>query len=175
VCIAPLFVLVAAVAHAPAADPKTDSEKLADSLKAWEKAKEECGGEYSYRVRWSSAFGFGHTTTVTVKGNKVVGRTYEEYNRTAPPPPGGPKPKWVETDKDVSTHKEGAEARTLDELYAVAKKLCEAKVPDGHVRAIGFDKQGLLAYCYTRDTRIADDALMNGVPHIELTLKQQKK
>ena len=167
-----LFVVTAATAVA--ADPKSDADKLAESLKTWEKAKEECGGDYSYRVQKFSAFGFGSITTVTVKGNKVVERKYEEVGRAEPGKPAEPKEKWVETGKDVGTHKEGAEARTVDELYAVAKKLCEDKVPDGHVRGIGFDKRGVLAYCYTRDTRIADDAPLAGVPGLQLTLKAKK-
>ncbi len=172
--IAPIVVSLLLASVATAADPKADADKLADSLKTWEKAKEECGGDYSYQVRWSSAFGFGHTTTVTVKGNKVVERKYEEFGRAEGGKPAEAKEKWVESGKDLGTHKEGAAARTVDDLYAVAKKLCEDKVPDGHVRGVGFDKQGVLAYCYTRDTRIADDAPLAGVPGIQLTLKAKK-
>ncbi len=172
--IAPALVTLLLATVATAAEPKSDADKLADSLKVWEKTKEECGGDYSYQVRWSSAFGFGNTTTVTVKGNKVVERKFEEFGRGEGGKPAEAKEKWVESGKDLGTHKEGAAARTVDDLYAVAKKLCEDKPADGHVRGIGFDKQGVLAYCYTRDTRIAGDAPLAGVPSIQLTLKAKK-
>lgn len=172
--IAPVVALLVFAVTATAADPKTDADKLADSLKVWEKAKEECGGEYSYRVPKFSAFGFGSITTVTVKGDKVVERKYEEKGVREGDKPAELKEKWVESGKDIGTHKEGAEARTLDELYAVAKKLCEDKVPADHVRGLGFDKQGILAYCFTRDTRIADDAPLAGVPGLQLLLKAKK-
>jgi hypothetical protein len=160
-----VFAALLFTALAPAADTKSDAEKLADSLKTW---------EYSYQVRWSSAFGFGNTTTVTVKGNKVVERRFIEFGRPEGGKPAEAKDKWVESGRDIGTHKEGAPARTVDELYAEAKKVCEGKPADGHMRAIGFDKQGVLAYCYTRDTRIADDAPLTGVPGIQLALKAKK-
>ncbi|MCS6896619.1 MAG: hypothetical protein NZM29_01485, partial [Nitrospira sp.] len=59
-----------------AADP-TDAERLAKSLAAWMKAKEECGGNYSYKVVKASFTGFRSETTIVVKGNKVVERRLE--------------------------------------------------------------------------------------------------
>lgn len=160
-------------AAALAADPADDAARLKESLGKWEKAKVGCGGDYSYTTGFTSAFGFGSVTTVTVTGNKVTGRKYETFKTE-----NGKrvtKEEWSEAGKDVGTHKDGAPAKTLDELYAEAKKVCAGKVADGHVRSLGFDKAGLLAYCYTRDTRVADDAPLAGVPPLTLTLKAKEK
>lgn len=160
-----------------AADPETtDADRLKESLAKWEKVRADCGGDYSYQVRWSSFAGFGHTTTVTVKANKVVERKYEVFERPQPGnPPGGAKLKWVEMGKDLGSHKsEGAAPRTLDELYAEAANLVKMEVPANHKRYLGFDKQGLLTHCFTVDTRIADDAPRVGISPIQVQLKPKK-
>lgn len=163
-----------------AADPvPTDAERLKESLAKWEKVRGDCGGNYAYEVRWSSAFGFGHRTTITVKENKVTERKFEEFARPEPPRPGekpaDPKPKWVETGTEIGSHaKEGAAARNVDELYAEAKKIVEGKLAEGHRLFLGFDKQGLLSHCFTRDTRIADDAPMHGVAPFQIQVKAAK-
>ena len=171
------LLVVAVSATTQAADPAvTDADRLKASLEKWEKARDESGGNYSYQVRWSSAFGFGHTTTTTVRGNKIVERKYEVFDRPEPIKPGEKpperKPKWVESGKDVGTHKnEGAVVRTVDELYAEAKKLLDMKVPERHNRYLGFDAQGLLSHCFFVDTRIAGDAPMTGIAPVQIQLK----
>ena len=171
--------LVAAIAGtASAADEakKTDAERLAESLKLWEKAKKESNGNYSYTVRWSSAFGFGHVTTVKVEGNKVTERTFAPIEWPMPgEKPEEPKAKWTETGKDIGSHKdEGVPAKTVDDLYIEAKKILEEKLPENERLVLGFDKAGLLSYCFTIDTRIADDAPAKGVKAFVLKLEAKK-
>jgi hypothetical protein len=165
-----------ALTAAHAGEP-TEAERLKTSLAKWKQAREEGGGDYSYQVRWSSAFGFGHATTITVQANKVVERKYEVFGRPMPgEKPAEQKPKWVETDKDLGSHKgEGAAPRTLDEIYAEAAKLLETPLPAGHRRFLGFDKHGILSHCLTVDTRIADDAPRTGVSLSQLQLKAKKQ
>ncbi len=154
------------------ADP-TDAERLKESLTKWEKARDACGGDYSYQVCWSSFVGFGNVTTVTVKDNKVVERKFVAFQRGQNA--NELEPKWVETGKEIGSHKaEGAPARTVDELYAEAKKLVDKETPDNHKRYLGIDKEGLLSYCFLRDTRIADDAPMTGIQPFQLQLKSKK-
>jgi hypothetical protein len=160
-------------AFALGAEPADDAAKLKDSLAKWEKAKDECGGDYSYTVMWQSAFGFGGTTTVTVKGNKLIGRKYETFKQD-----GGKreiKAEWAEEGEKIGTHKDGAAAKTVDDLYADAKAVAEAKPAEGHVRQLGLTEDGLLQYCFTRDTRIADDAPLEGVKPFMLTTKKKEK
>jgi hypothetical protein len=158
---------------APPDTSKQDAERLERSLAAWAEAKATCGGNYSYVVRFTSAFGFGHATTITVRDGTVVERRFEQWGRPgAGPPPGAPQPAWVETGKDIGSHADAgaAQARTVDELYALAKTVVETKVGPHEVRSLGIDARGLLQQCSVRDTRIADDAPRNGVPPFKLQL-----
>ena len=178
-CVLTLALLGVGLTVAQSADPVlSDADQLKASLVNWEQAREECGGDYSYQVRWSSAFGFGHTTTITVQGNKVVERKYVEFGQPEPVKPGEapaePKPKWVEMGKELGTHKEGTAGRTMDELYAEAKKLLEKDLPGHERRSLAFDQQGLLNYCFTRDTRIADDSPLSGIAAFQLQLKAKQ-
>lgn len=163
-------VIVAAWSGAVLAAEPTDAERLAASLAKWTEAKAACGGNYRYRVIQSSFTGFRSETLVVVQANRVVERRYETV---MPPQPGtipAPKLEWVETGDEIGKHKGAAEPRTLDELYAVAKKLVESEVPAEHVRSLGLDKQGLLQHCFLRDRRIQDDAPLKGVAGLVLTL-----
>ncbi len=176
---AAMLIAVASPAIRAAEPNAAELERLKESLAKWEKARQECEGNYTYTVRRSSAFGFGHQTTITVKDNKVVERMFEEFGQPVPPKPGEqpekPKPRWIETGKDVGTHKtEGAPARTVDELYGEAKKLLEMTVPENHKLYLSFDKQGVLSHCFTIDTRIADDAPTKGIPPFKILLPMKK-
>jgi len=152
-----------------AAEP-TDAERLAASAAKWKKAKEAAGGNYHYKAIRSSFTGFRSETVVVVKAGVVTERRHVATDGGKPGEPGPLKEVWVETGKDIGTHKDGVAARTLEELYAEAKKVLDAPLPANHVRSLGFDKQGILAYCYTRDTRIADDAPLGGVAPIYLEM-----
>lgn len=155
-----------------------DAKLLAASLAKWEQAKAACQGNYSYQVRWSSFVGFGHVTTVTVRGNKVVERKFEEFAAPNPDPPQikphPPKLKWTETGKMLGSHQEGAAVRTVDELYAEARKVIAQPLPEKHRRYLRFDGRGLLSCCSVVDTRIADDAPETGVPAFQLSMPAAK-
>jgi hypothetical protein len=150
-----------------------DPERLERSLAAWGDAKQRCGGNYAYVVRFTSAFGFGHATTVTVRGNRVTERKFERWGRPEPgKPPGAPSPEWVETGAEIGSHAEpsAAPAKTIDELYAIAKTVVDNPLAPHQVRSLAIDGRGLLQACTIRDTRIADDAPTSGVPPFEMTL-----
>lgn len=147
-----------------------DAERLSKSLATWAKTRELCGGNYSYKVIKSSFTGHRTETTIVVRDNKVVERKFESSQPNFLGKPEPPKLEWMETGKEIGSHKNAPEARTMDELYMVAKKLVEAEVPENHVRSLGIDNQGLLQHCFIRDSRIQDDAPMSGVPGIQLTL-----
>jgi len=153
-----------------AAEPADDAAKVKASLEKWQQVKKECKGSYSYTVRWSSFAGFGHSTEIVVRDNKVAERKFKSFNRRlqAPNPPGKPAPKadgnsWTEKGKELGTHKKGAALKTLDELYVEAAKVAKLELPQHLRRYVRVDKQGLLLSCFTVDTRIADDAPTNGV------------
>ena len=155
---------------------KAKVDQLKKSLGAWEKLKEECGGNYTYSKRWSSWVGFGHKTEVVVANNKVVERRFKSFPgrpRVAAPgqPPTKPEGKsWIEKGKELGSHKEGHPAKTLDELYKEAIGILDRPLPPFQRLGLRFDKQGLLLACYTQDRRIADDAPTKGVSISEIKL-----
>ena len=157
---------------------KQDADRLERSRAAWLTAKAACGGDYSYVVRFQSAFGFGHATTITVRDGKVIQRMFERWSRPEPrDPDAAPQPLWVETGNEIGSHAEVGVAPplTLDELYDVAKTVVETQPAAGHVRSLGIDARGLLQHCSIRDTRIADDAPQTGVPPFQLTLDSNNR
>ena len=123
--------------HPGKADPaemEARKEKLRQSFRTWQKLKQECGGDYSYKKHWSSWVGFGHETTVIVENNQVVARSFRSFSgRPVPVAPGQtsqPEGKtWTERGPDLGKHKEGHPPKTLDELYAEAKVMVHGPVP----------------------------------------------
>jgi len=160
--------------------PRSEPPNLAafnKSLATWKQLKAKCGGNYSYKVRWSSFVGFGNETEIVCSNNKVIARKYREWQggpgMAIPRPIGQAKPKevrWSEKLGEIGKHKKGAKPKTLDELYADAKKVLETKLPAHQRLFVRYDKQGLLNSCFTVDTRIADDAPRNGVMISNITL-----
>jgi hypothetical protein len=165
----PLAATLLLAAAASAAEP-TDAERLAASAAKWKETKEACGGNYTYKTIRTSFTGYRAETIITVKNNVVVERRFDTATPVQPGQAAPLKTEWTETGKEIGTHKGAVEARTLDELYVVAKKLVDAEVPANHVRNLAFDKQGILQHCFTRDTRIQDDAPLTGITTIFLTL-----
>lgn len=161
--------LIIVIGFSYAADP-TDAERLSASAAKWQKEKEACDGNYSYKVTDVRFTGYRAETVVVVKDNKVVERRFTVLDSgTGPASPSSEA--WVETGKDLGKHKENRiEPQTLDSLYEVAKKIIETKPPAHQVLTLQFDERGLLRCYYLRDTRIADDAPMIGVRHIQLSL-----
>jgi hypothetical protein len=158
----------------------TDVEKLQRSLDKWSELKEKCGGNYRYFIRTSSFTGAGTETEIAVRNNKVAGRRYRVTGPPvliAPGPNGeqskseAPGYKWTEQGESVGKNKEGAPAKTLDQLYAQAKEVLARELPEHEKRYVRFDKQGLLSSCFAIDTRIADDAPTNGVIISEIMLE----
>jgi hypothetical protein len=150
--------------------------QLDESLRKWNELKAKCGGNYSYKIRWSSWVGFGHETEIVVRDNKVAERRYREWSgRPAPVEPGKPPREqgesWTETEDDLGSHTKGAPPKTLDDLYVEAQGILNKKLEPHHRLYVRFDMQGLLLSCFYVDTRIADDAPQTGVviSSIELT------
>jgi hypothetical protein len=155
----------------------TDTERLQQSLTTWQTLKNDAAGNYRYFVRRSSFTGAGSETEIVVRKGKVAGRRYREYGPPAPTPPGEElspiEYKWSERGDDLGSHKEGAEPKTIDELYAEAAEIISLKLEPHQRRYLTFDKQGVLAACFYVDTRIADDAPTTGPILSEVRLERK--
>jgi len=149
-------------------------DQLNQSYKRWLKLKEACKGNYSYHVKWSSWTGFGNTTTIVVRGNQIIERRFESYG--APHPDGRPidKNRWAERGEFIGSNPKGHPPRTIDDLYKEAKSLTGRPIPKFHRGVIRVDKEGLLLSCFIQDTRIADDAPIQGVNITSISLGSEK-
>lgn len=160
-----LFLFAAAIASAASAAIVQDAEKVQASLRVWQKVKAKCKGNYVYKVTWSSFAGVGGETKLVVQGNKVVERHYREFKRGLMPP--GAKPAddtlWVEQGDALGSQKQGAPVKTLDQLYREAAEISQRELKPFEKRYVRTDQQGLLLSCFIVDTRIADDAPIQGV------------
>ena len=158
--------LVAMCANVYAADPaKTDTERLKESFAKWEKLRDKNGGDYSYNVVKTHMMS-RETTTIVVRDNKVVERRYAVEIR--PPVPNAPN--WVEKGKMLGTHKkQGAPARTVDELYAEAVQVTTVPVQAHQRYSLSFDERGVLRHCWIVDTRLPD-AEPKGIAPIQIQL-----
>ncbi len=98
--------------------PAKEQEKLQASLKTWQRLREDCGGNYSYKVRWSSFVGFGHETEIVVRDNKVIERRFRAFGGggLAPVPiaPVPPRPEILPRKWTDSTGKHSVEAEFVD-------------------------------------------------------------
>ncbi|MFO1491428.1 MAG: hypothetical protein U1F87_11060 [Kiritimatiellia bacterium] len=101
-----------------AAPANPDAQRVRESRITWEKLRDGAGGDYTYqvpKVKMSR-----ETTTVVVKGNKVVERTFEESGPPRPSrvgvAPPAPAPKWVEKAPTSARTRGGRRRLTVDEL-----------------------------------------------------------
>ena len=145
-------------------------DQLNQSYKRWLKLKEQCKGNYSYDVKWSSWTGFGNTTNIVVRGNQIIERRFESYG--APHPDGRPidENRWTERGEFIGSNPKGHPPKTIDDLYREAISLTGKPVPQFYRGVIRLNKEGLLLSCYIQDTRIADDAPIKGVNITSISL-----
>ena len=159
--------------------PSGVMQRLNDSRTQWLKLKAACGGNYEYEVRFQSWVGFGHTTTVVVRNDKVVERRFRKFNRNkvetaqirigpdGKAKPIKPKPAkapegWHESGQQLGSHKQGAAPKRIDALYDEAAAVLQKKLNGNHRLYLLFHKDGVLKGCFYVDRRIADDAPQHG-------------
>ncbi len=143
---------------------------LQSSLLRWHSDAHRSEGHYRYSVRWQSAFGFGHVTTVTVRDGQVVSRSFEQWGRSDSSDQVRVTRQWAEQGDTIGTHGDGAApALTLDQLYERCSELLRQPISPDEQETLSFDAAGLLKACYRRNIRVADDAPAIGVPHFDLT------
>lgn len=141
----------------------SDLEKVKDSLGKWEKIKADVSDNYSYMVRWSSFIEYGNETRIFVKDGKVIRRTFRPIKMVENPSGESPFKTWKEEGDQIGKHREGAPAKTLDQLYESVIKVASKKLEPSERRFVKTNSRGLLIECFIVDTRIADDAPKNGI------------
>ena len=167
---------------APPAGQPAALASQADALKAskaaWEKARDEHKGNYTYsieRIHWNIGERVGSSDTVIVVwDNKVVERRYREIRMQEPESyvPGQVLKnsvvvqKWVEKGDGLGKNAGGDAPVTLDDLYARTEKLVaayDAKHNKCETLNLHLGKDGLLKAAYIYNRMRADDPPSEGV------------
>jgi hypothetical protein len=172
-----IFILLLGLTHLPTFVEPTDAAVIKSSRKAWDETKVKHGDIYHYSVVFTSAFGFGNETIIVVVNGKISERRYRSWMRPMAVTPGEktePKADWVEMADNIGKHKDGAPARTMEQLYDEAEKAAEQKLQPFEKRYVKTDSRGILEYAFIVDKRITDDAPRKGVNISKLKLGNEK-
>lgn len=129
-----------------------EAAQLAESLLDWQVLKETHGGAYAYDVVFASWIGYRATTTLEVRDDEVVKRTYEAYD-----PEGEMTERWTEEGADLGSHESGAPLRTVEALYAVCRDEVLARDRAENTIHLDFREDGVLKYCFYVPLGCADD------------------
>lgn len=152
----------------PAADTKALQEKLETSRQVWEKWRDEKKGNYEYDVVVASWTGFSTTTTITVKGNKVVARKVVQRQppqmqpEARKPPAPSVEQGWQETTADLGKNPGGAPPKTIDQLYQEAAASVAKGTDENQRWTTVFHPNGIIRCFGYADQRIMDDAPLTG-------------
>ncbi len=134
------------------------SKDFEKSKKTWLKFKEDFGNSYEYVVQGGSGLtSYGWKTTIKVVEGKIIQRHFKYIGNTD----GIPKEElleWTENETEINSHKQGAGALTLDEIYEKAEKewlvkrkntttYFEAK-NDGLISSCGYVEEGCMDDCF---------------------------
>ena len=144
---------------------KSDFEK---SSGEWEKFKKASGNTYQYTVFSNSWVGDSYQTVITVRNGKVVQRDFlwrgpADRNPVIPED----QKQWTEKENEINTHQYfGAEALTLEEIYATAKDYWLVKRENSET-FFEAKNNGLLSRCGFVEDRCADDCF-NGINITEI-------
>lgn len=139
------------------------------SYKEWLSFKKGSGNSYQYTVAWSSWTGMSWQTVITVRHGKVVKRNFQ-YFLPADWPVEIPADKkaWTENEGGINSHQDGAEAVTLDEIYAKTRNYW-LKKRDNVKTYFEAKNNGLISSCGYVENGCADDCF-NGIDIINIGL-----
>jgi hypothetical protein len=136
------FALLAPLA---ACDEPTELDRSHDTWRA-ENAQHDA---YEYTRHFSSWTGYTMDTRVTVRGDEVIGRAFEDSDGAS----------WYETGAEVGTHSAGHPAVTLDALYDQCAEEVLTQDPAEHEIILELDDRGFLQQCTYRAYSCEDDCL----------------
>jgi hypothetical protein len=112
-------------------------------------------GNYSYSVGRGTFSGYAQKTTVTVAANVPVGRSFRATqgfgeNATV-------LSSWEEDADSLQTHAEGADPKTLQQLYGDCQtKILRRDLATNRL-SLSFNKDGILEFCSTFAVGCAGD------------------
>lgn len=144
---------------------------LQGSRAAWINAKEAHQGTYEYTSSFESWTGYRANTTLVVRDDEVSERYFEATYRNE----SGEmvNEEWVEqTKEELGSHRDGAPAKTIDELYDICAETVLTQSPLGATIWLEFFEDGILHRCTYQENNCADDC-STGVHIDTLTFTDQ--
>ncbi len=136
-------------------------DEFQTSYEKFQNFKKSSANSYTYIATSGSVFGYSSTTTITITNGVVIGRDYKAY-RLNDAHQSVLYISWTEDKSSISTHTQGQDALTLDQIYTKAKN--EWLKVDTKANDIYFetDANGLIASCGYVPKECQDDCF-NGI------------
>lgn len=114
-------------------------------MDAWRSIKKKEGESYSYTRNFSSVFGFGSNTKITVTNRIVTKREYQSY--TANESGTEIRDSRIENQEELGEHEEGAEPVTLDSIHNSCKNdILTVNETDNYITFLA-ENDGILSTC----------------------------
>ena len=134
-------------------------------MEIWKKYKEKHNGNYSYKICFGSWTGYGQETEIIIKNDEIESRKYQEWNldRKSQEYKKNVTLQWCENASEIGSHKQGAPAKNMEELYKEAIKILLTNLEKYQKLVLKFDEFGILKNCYYYDTNIVDDVPSIGI------------
>ncbi|MBU1222184.1 hypothetical protein KKF34_10165 [Myxococcota bacterium] len=125
-----------------------DFEKVIVSRLKWKKLVLKKGEKYSYVVEGRNSKGQRAVTVLRVKYGNVYRREYRDYRRDKKAMQYKEVfgKSWVENEVQLASHSEGAEVKTIDQLYDNCEKFISEK-KSGDTSNVIFSRNGLIFRC----------------------------
>jgi len=138
---------------APVSQKSKNLDKLEKSLNNWQQIKISKGSSYRYTTNFSSWIGFGSQTDIEVKDNQVIQRSYRAWDKNYKQTDS-----WKEKNATtLGSHKNGALAKTIDELYSSCQDILRTKEEKSYHIHLNFDNNNILKNCFYAHKQCADD------------------
>ncbi|MCW3466995.1 hypothetical protein [Chitinophaga nivalis] len=154
-----LFLLTGIVLTSCKKDKIAYQNDFNKSFDAWINFKASAGNAYRYGIQSSSWTGHSSVTTITVKGGKIVQRSYIAKGIHPTTKEIVILAEWKEEGSQLGTHDAGYPLRTLDEIYQEAKDnwLQKRDNADTYFEA---KNNGMISSCGYVENNCADDCFM---------------
>jgi hypothetical protein len=115
-----------------------------ESEAKWIHEKSKINSNYEYKVRWSHPLVDEYRETkIVISNGETIGRQYKTGIF-----PSEMKDAWQEDKKTLGSHKDGAKALTIDELYYQCRNEVLSRKPQCNVFTIELFPNGVLKNCY---------------------------
>ncbi|AWG23435.1 hypothetical protein FFWV33_18815 [Flavobacterium faecale] len=130
------------------------------SLAKWTELKAVNGNSYTYKSNFTSFTGNGNTTQLTVKNGIVTAREYESFSiDNSPSRTKTITLYYLEDEKNLGTHTEGAPTITIDEIYTLCatnylkvdetnNSITFTTLPSGLLNVCGYTPKNCMDDCF---------------------------